>query len=558
MPQVTCHMTAVMSHDVYSLPLLDHDCTKKPLNSSHIPLVVTTAREIVIFLCIMASLRTDLTFVTTASRINIRRRSSLPHNSSKTSRKHRLVQPIRLTLQQPLPQMPTSSARIYTSSEARSSILKRGLIEDTTVPPHVQARIDEMFGKPTTPVQCVQNILRSVREQGDEAVQHWTKTIDGVDISAGAEVPFDTIQNSLNNISPDVAQALRISRDRVVAFHKKQPVNSWFTNELGGMVGQAIRPIERVGFYVPGGTAPLPSTVLMSVLPAVVAGCEQLIVVSPPDRQSASIASVTLAACAVINEMEGVKVRVFTVGGSQAVGALAYGTATIPQVDKIVGPGNIFVAIAKKEVFGVVGIDGIYGPTEAVVLADQHADPKLVAADLLAQAEHDFMAVPILLTDSKSLAEKVQSEVDVQIEQLDRKEVAKHSMEHQGGLVVAESLDECVDLANAFATEHVSLSVEKPWDLVGKMKNAGGLFLGEGSCEVLGDYIAGPSHVMPTGGSARFSSPLSVLDFVKIVSVVGLDAPAVREIAGHAETVARSEGLDGHANAAKMRKQFEL
>ncbi|PXF44085.1 Histidinol dehydrogenase [Gracilariopsis chorda] len=454
--------------------------------------------------------------------------------------------------------MATSSARIYTSSEARSSILKRGLIEDTTVPPHVQARIDEMFGEPTTPVQCVQNILRSVREKGDDAVQYWTKTIDGVDISAGAEVSFDTIQNSLKSVSPDVIEALRISRDRIVTFHKKQPVSSWFTNELGGMVGQAIRPIERVGFYVPGGTAPLPSTVLMSVLPAVVAGCEQFVVVSPPDRQSASIASVTLAACAVINELGGVKVRVFTVGGSQAVGALAYGTATIPQVDKIVGPGNIFVAIAKKEVFGVVGIDGIYGPTEAVVLADQQADPKLVAADLLAQAEHDFMAVPILLTDSKTLAEKVQNEVDIQIEQLDRKEVAKHSMEHQGGLVVAESLDECVDLANAFATEHVSLSVEKPWDLVGKMKNAGGLFLGEGSCEVLGDYIAGPSHVMPTGGSARFSSPLSVLDFVKIVSVVGLDAPAVREIAGHAEKVARAEGLDGHANAAKMRKQFEL
>ncbi|CAN8068786.1 unnamed protein product [Agarophyton chilense] len=459
----------------------------------------------------------------------------------------------RLTIQQPLPDMTTSNARIYTSAEARSSILKRGLIEDTSVPPHVQARIDEMFGKPTTPVQCVQNILRSVRDKGDEAVQYWTHTIDGVDISSGAEVPYHTIQASLEQVPDHVIEALRLARNRVVSYHKKQPVTSWFTNDLGGTVGQAIRPIERVGFYVPGGTAPLPSTVLMSVLPAVVAGCEQLIVVSPPDRKTGSIASVTLAACAVINELEGVKVRVFTVGGSQAIGALAYGTATIPRVDKIVGPGNIFVAIAKKEVYGVVGIDGIYGPTEAVVLADQHADAELVAADLLAQAEHDFMAVPILLTDSRKLAEEVQRAVDVQIEKLDRKEVAKHAMEQQGGLVVAESLDECVDLANEFATEHVSLSVEKPWDLVGKMKNAGGLFLGEGSCEVLGDYVAGPSHVMPTGGSARFSSPLSVVDFVKIVSVVGLDAYAVRDVARAAETIARCEGLDAHANAARLR-----
>ncbi|KAI0562846.1 histidinol dehydrogenase [Gracilaria domingensis] len=318
--------------------------------------------------------------------------------------------------------MATSSARIYTSAEAQRTILKRGLIEDTSVPPHVQARIDQMFGEPTTPVQCVQNILRSVREKGDKAVQYWTKTIDGVDVSSGAEISYDTVQASLQQVPAHVVDALRLARDRVVSYHKKQPVTSWFTNDLGGTVGQAIRPIERVGFYVPGGTAPLPSTVLMSVLPAVVAGCEQLIVVSPPDRESATIASVTLAACAVINEMEGVKVRVFTVGGSQAVGALAYGTATIPRVDKIVGPGNIFVAIAKKEVYGVVGIDGIYGPTEAVVVADEHANAELVAADLLAQAEHDFMAVPILLTDSKKLAEEVQKAVDVQIEKLDRKE----------------------------------------------------------------------------------------------------------------------------------------
>lgn len=435
--------------------------------------------------------------------------------------------------------------------------MKRGLIQDATVPPHIQARIDQMFGAPTTPLQCVQNILSSVREKGDSAVADWTKRIDAADISAGSEVPFQQIQQALRHVDATVVAALREARDRVVKYHQKQPVTSWFTNDLGGVVGQAIRPIQRVGFYVPGGTAPLPSTVLMSVLPAVVAGSEELVVVSPPQRGGGGIAPVTLAAVAVINEMDGVKVRVFTIGGAQAIGAIAYGTESVPRVDKIVGPGNIFVAMAKREVFGVVGIDGVYGPTEAVVVADDFAKPQLVAADLLAQAEHDFMAIPILLTDSRKLAEEVQAEVEKQVAVLDRADVARHSMAKQGGLVVGESMEECIDMANEFATEHVSLSVEKPWDMVGKMKNAGGLFLGEGSCEVLGDYVAGPSHVMPTGGSARYSSPLSVLDFVKIVSVVGLDGPSVRKVAGQAEVLARAEGLDGHANAAKLRREFE-
>eukprot|EP00173_Palmaria_palmata_P004081 Plantae.Rhodophyta-Palmaria_palmata.ctg4825.p1 GENE.Plantae.Rhodophyta-Palmaria_palmata.ctg4825~~Plantae.Rhodophyta-Palmaria_palmata.ctg4825.p1 ORF type:complete len:325 (+),score=64.62 Plantae.Rhodophyta-Palmaria_palmata.ctg4825:85-975(+) len=295
----------------------------------------------------------------------------------------------------------------------------------------------------------------------------------------------------------------------------------------------------------------------MSALPAVVAGSSTITITSPPQRSTGAIADVTLAACAVINEMDGVCARVFAIGGAQAIGALAYGTESIAQVDKIVGPGNIFVTIAKKEVFGVVGIDGVYGPTEAVVVADNSADPKLVAADLLAQAEHDFMAVPILITDSRDLADMVKTEVESQVVALSRGDAARHSLRMQGGLVVAESLEECLRLASDFATEHVSLSVRAPWDVVSKIKNAGGLFLGEGSCEVLGDYIAGPSHVMPTGGSARFSSPLSVLDFIKVISIVGLDAVTVREIAPHAEIIARAEGLDGHANAAALRKDFK-
>lgn len=448
-------------------------------------------------------------------------------------------------------------AIVYSVEDAQSSILKRGLIQDSTVPPHVQKRIDDMFGKPTTPLECVQTILTSVRQRGDQAVIEWTIRIDSTDISNGSEVPLHDIQAAADQIDPRVLKSLQTARDRVLEYHRAQPVSTWYSKNLGGILGQEVRPIERVGFYVPGGTAPLPSTVIMSVIPAVVAGCKQLVVVSPPQPGSNTIAPVTLAAVAVINQLDGVCVRVFTVGGAQAIGALAYGTQTIPRVDKIVGPGNIFVAMAKREVFGVVGIDGIYGPTEALVIADENADPKLVAADLLAQAEHDLMAVPILLTNSESLSKAVQSQLEEQVEKLPRAQVARHAMRTQGGIVLADTLDTCVQLANEFATEHVSLSVTDPWSLLPKMNNAGGLFMGEGSCEVLGDYVAGPSHVMPTGGSARYSSPLSVLDFIKVMSVVALDPKTVREISVDAEEIARAEGLDGHGNSAMMRKQIE-
>lgn len=447
--------------------------------------------------------------------------------------------------------------KIYSAAEASATILKRGHLEDAALPAHVQARVDEMFGGPTTAHDAVKAILKSVRSGGDSAVADWSQRIDGVDLSAGAEVGAEALAAAAARVDAGVVDALRIARDRIVAYHREQPATSWFTTKNGGVTGQAVVPIEKVGVYVPGGTAPLPSTVLMSALPAVVAGSTTITITSPPQRATGSIADVTLAACAVMNEMDGVCARVFAIGGAQAIGALAYGTESIARVDKIVGPGNIFVTIAKKEVFGVVGIDGVYGPTEAVVVADSSADPKLVAADLLAQAEHDFMAVPILITDSREVADMVKTEVESQVLVLSRGDAARHSLRMQGGLVVAESLEECLRLASDFATEHVSLSVRAPWDAVSKIKNAGGLFLGEGSCEVLGDYIAGPSHVMPTGGSARFSSPLSVLDFIKVISIVGLDARTVREIAPHAEIIARAEGLDGHANAAALRKTFK-
>lgn len=437
----------------------------------------------------------------------------------------------------------------------------------------IQSRINSLFPDdpniPVTPLTCVQRILRSISANGDKAIIDWTKRIDRVDIDPGdMEVSKKEIDDAMKGISGELLESLRVARGRIVKFHEKEyggfGGRSWFTTggdedgAGGGLLGQLLRPLKSCGFYVPGGTAPLPSTVLMSVLPAVVAGVKELVVVSPPDRNNGGrIAGVTLAACGVVNEMDGVNIRVFRMGGAQAIGAIAYGTESVPRVDKIVGPGNVFVSLAKKEVFGLVGIDGIFGPTEALVIADDSANAKLVASDLLAQAEHDYLAIPILITPSETLAKVVQSEVEEQVEVLSRKEIARHSLWNQGGIVVASDLQECFKLANDFAAEHVSLSIENPYEHLGDIHNAGGLFLGENSCEVLGDYVAGPSHTMPTGGSARYSGPLSVLQFLKITSVIGLDRKSVSKVAPHAERIARAEGLDAHANAAKLRIDTE-
>ncbi|MFI5223945.1 MAG: histidinol dehydrogenase, partial [Nitrospirales bacterium] len=336
------------------------------------------------------------------------------------------------------------------------------------------------------------------------------------------------------------------------AFHRCQPLSSWFTNELGGTLGQIIRPIQRVGLYVPGGTAPLPSSVLMSAIPSRVAGAKEIVVVTPPHRSFVSselpVDPIILAACAISGVDE-----VYLLGGAQAIGALAYGTETIRPVDKIFGPGNLFVTLAKRQVYGVVGIDGLAGPTETIVLADESANPAWVAADLLAQAEHDLLASAILLTPSQALIEKVQVEVAQQMEQRNRAEIIAASLENRGGAVLTADLEEALQLANDYAPEHLGLSVRDPWNWVEKVKNAGGIFVGEHSFEVLGDYLAGPSHVMPTGGSARFASPLNVWDFVKIVSLIALDGSTAQSLGPIAATIAQAECLDAHANAALQR-----
>jgi histidinol dehydrogenase len=353
--------------------------------------------------------------------------------------------------------------------------------------------ITQLFGEPLTPDEAVSRLLRDVRANGNSALQKWTLTLDGLDLLP-TPVTKTSIQSALDSIPVAQREALQQAAVRIESFHRCQPLSSWFTNELGGTLGQMIRPIQRVGLYVPGGTAPLPSSVLMSAIPARVAGVKDIVVVTPPNRSSRNpdlpVDPIILAACAIAGVDE-----VYLLGGAQAIGALAYGTESIRPVDKIFGPGNLFVTLAKRQVYGVVGIDGLAGPTETVIIADESANPAWVAADLLAQAEHDLLASAILLTPSQRLIERVQVESARQIEQRGRGEIIAASLENRGGAVLTSDLDEAVQLANDYAPEHLALSVRDPWNWVEKVKNAGGVFVGEHSFEVLGDYLAGPSHV---------------------------------------------------------------
>jgi histidinol dehydrogenase len=449
----------------------------------------------------------------------------------------------------------------YDPESARQTILKRTPPDEFPLSQRVLDGIAKLFDEPLTVEQAVTRILKDVRTDGDAALQKWTHRLDGLALKP-APVSKALIQSALDSISPAQHEALELAATRIEAFHRCQPLTSWFTNELGGTLGQIIRPIQRVGLYVPGGTAPLPSSVFMSAIPARVAGVKEIVVVTPPSLKLPSfakhprataagtppVAPIILAACAIANVDE-----VYLLGGAQAIGALAYGTETIRAVDKIFGPGNLFVTLAKRQVYGVVGVDGLAGPTETVVIADEFADPAWVAADLLAQAEHDLLASAILLTPSQSLIGKVQIEAARQMEERGRAEIIAASSENHGGAVLTRDLDEAMELANEYAPEHLGLSVRDPWRWVEKVRNAGGVFMGEHSFEVLGDYLAGPSHVMPTGGSARFASPLNMWDFVKIVSLVALDESTAQAISSSAATIADAEGLDGHQNAALVR-----
>ena len=437
--------------------------------------------------------------------------------------------------------------RIFSPDQARQSILKRVPMDEMVIPETVLQRTAELFGEPLTPTQAVDRILADVRNRGDEALREWSLRLDG-SAPENFAVPVEELQAALEQIPADLRKALELAASRIRQFHEAQPVTSWMTQKMGGTVGQYMRPILRVGLYIPAGSAPLPSSVLMSAIPAQVAGVNEIVLVAPPNRQTGKIDPTILASAALLGLTE-----VYAIGGAQAIAALAYGTQSIKPVKKIFGPGNLFVSLAKRQVFGFVGIDSIAGPTETVVIADEFAKPEWVAADLLAQAEHDVLASAILLSPSESLIKAVQVEIEKQIKERSRDQIIAASMNNRSGAVLTSDLQEAVNLSNDYGPEHLCLAVADPWRLAEKVYAAGGIFVGEHSFEVLGDYVAGPSHVMPTGGSAHFSSPLNVLDFVHVVSLVALDPATAQAIGPAAVTIASAEQLDAHANSAKVR-----
>jgi histidinol dehydrogenase len=437
--------------------------------------------------------------------------------------------------------------RIYDVATARRTILRRPAWDEIEIPPRLQASLDALFGAPTSPDEAVRRILADIRARGDAALREWTARLDGVDVPSARVAP-DAVEAAYTALAPDVVDALRLAASRIDAFHRRQPAISWMHNDHEGTLGQLVRPVERVGVYAPGGSAPLPSSVLMTAIPARVAGVGHLVLMTPPERETGLPHPATLVAA----DIAGID-AVYVGGGAQAIGALAFGSESIERVDKICGPGNLFTTLAKRQVYGIVGIDGLPGPTETVVIADADADPHLAAADLLAQAEHDVLASAILLTPSRALAQQVQAAVGAQMEELGRSELIAGSLARGSGIVITTDLHEAFALANDFAPEHLCLLVREPWTWLGHVRHAGGVFLGERSFEVLGDYVAGPSHVMPTGGTARFASPVNVLDFVKIVSVIGLNETALAGIGPAAATLARTEGLTAHAAAVERR-----
>lgn len=399
----------------------------------------------------------------------------------------------------------------------------------------------------------VREILNNVKENGDQALFEYTKKFDGFELNAdNIEVKQDEIDAAYKAVDEKLLEVIRKALVNIRDFHEKQKANSWFTsNEKGTFLGQKITPMHRAGVYVPGGKAVYPSSVLMNVMPAKVAGVEEIIMTTPCNAKGELNPAVLVAA-----KEAGVD-KIYKVGGAQAIGALAYGTKSIPKVDKIVGPGNIYVALAKKAVFGNVSIDSIAGPSEILVIADESANPRYVAADLLSQAEHDQMASAILITTSESIAKQVEEEIKGFVAKLPRTDIIEASLENYGYILIASDIDEAVETANEIASEHMEILTKNPLETMTKIKNAGAIFLGEYSSEPLGDYFAGPNHILPTNGTAKFFSPLSVDDFVKKSSVIYYSKEALREVHKDIEQFAKSEGLFAHANSIQVRFEEE-
>lgn len=395
--------------------------------------------------------------------------------------------------------------------------------------------------------QAVAGIIAAVRREGDEALRRYAREFDKTELEE-LEVSPAQIDRAAQALDPELRAILEEAAGNIRAFHSRQVRNSFVISEKDGVIlGQKVTPLERVGLYIPGGTAAYPSTVLMNAIPAKIAGCPEVVMVSPPTCRGD--VNPTILAAAKIAGVD----RVFRTGGAQGVAALAYGTQSVPGVDKIVGPGNAYVAEAKRQVFGQVAIDMIAGPSEILVVADGNSDARLVAADLLSQAEHDKNASAVLVTDSAALAQAVASELEEQLASLPRQDIARASIDHNGKIIIAENIRQGIEIANVLAPEHLELCVDDPFDYLAQVKNAGSIFLGRSCPEALGDYLAGPNHTLPTSGTARFSSPLSVDDFVKKSQFTYYTPAALEQAAGKIARFAREEGLEGHARSALFR-----
>ena len=420
--------------------------------------------------------------------------------------------------------------------------------------PYGEVPNQEIFARtePTANVSdIVTGIIQDVRRRGDEALLEYTKKFDKAELT-NLQVTEEEFQEALSSFDPRLKQVLQRAASNISKFHSRQKRNSFILNEDDGIVmGQKVIPIDRVGLYVPGGTAAYPSTVLMDTLPARIAGVKEIVMVTPPNAQGKVNPAILAAA-----RIAGVD-KIFKVGGAQAIAALAYGTESIPKVDKIVGPGNAFVAEAKRQVYGQVSIDMIAGPSEILIVSDGKTDPRHVAADLLSQAEHDKLASAVLVTDSMELAKAVQVELEIQISKLERAEIARVSIDNNGKIIVADNLNKAIEIANEIAPEHLELCVDQPFDYLSKVRHAGSVFLGRNCPEALGDYLAGPNHTLPTSGTARFSSPLSVDDFVKKMQYTYFTRDALANVAEDVAYFARAEGLTGHARSALIRTREE-
>ena len=395
----------------------------------------------------------------------------------------------------------------------------------------------------------VATILNAVKLQKDQAIFDFTKKFDGASIDASTiRVTDEEIQEAYETVDATLLDIIRKAKKNIQEYHEKQRQYSWFDSKPNGsLLGQKVTPLQRVGVYVPGGKAVYPSSVLMNIMPAKVAGVEEIVMVTPPGKDGKVNPNTLVAA-----KEAGADV-IYKVGGAQAIGALAYGTESIPKVDKIVGPGNIYVALAKKAVYGHVSIDAIAGPSEILVIADETANPRYVAADLLSQAEHDELASAILVTTSEKLAKEVSEQVDVFVEELSRTEIMRKSLDNYGYILVSDTMDDVIDIANEIASEHLEIMTKNPYDVMMKVRNAGAIFIGEYSSEPLGDYFAGPNHVLPTNGTAKFFSPLSVDDFIKKSSIIAYSREALEEVHKDIESFAKAEQLTAHANSIKVR-----